>query len=206
MRKAEELCEKHGWFLCHQFENEANWKFHMETTGPEIIADFEAEGKTLTHWVTGYGTGGTFHGAGKKLKEKWPELKIVLAEPADAGLLVSGTAQERKDDGSPASSHPAFKPHPIQGWTPDFIPKVLDDALDSLRDVLLPIPAASAPHRHLQGPRRQGGPPHRHLGRRHHVGRARGRQDGAQGLGHPGDAARHGRALPLDAALRRDRR
>ena len=64
VRKAEELCEKHGWFLCHQFENEANWQFHMETTGPEIINDFEAEGKTLTHWVTGYGTGGTFHGMG----------------------------------------------------------------------------------------------------------------------------------------------
>ena len=144
VRKAEELCEKHGWFLCHQFENEANWQFHMETTGPEIINDFEAEGKTLTHWVTGYGTGGTFHGAGKKLKEKWPELKIVLAEPEDAGLLVSGTGQDRKADGSPASSHPAFKPHPIQGWTPDFIPKVLDDSPEGLRDVLLPIPAAGA--------------------------------------------------------------
>jgi len=144
VRKAEELCEKHGWFLCHQFENEANWQFHMETTGPEIVNDFEAEGKALTHWVTGYGTGGTFHGAGKKLKEKWPELKIVLAEPEDAGLLVSGTGQERNADGSPASSHPAFKPHPIQGWTPDFIPKVLEDSPDGLRDVLLPIPAASA--------------------------------------------------------------
>ena len=64
VRKAEELCEKHGWFLCHQFENEANWKFHEATTGPEIIADFKASGKKLTHWVTGYGTGGTFHGAG----------------------------------------------------------------------------------------------------------------------------------------------
>ena len=97
VRKAEELCEKHGWFLCHQFENEANWQFHMETTGPEIVNDFEAEGKALTHWVTGYGTGGTFHGAGKKLKEKWPELKIVLAEPEDAGLLVSGTGQACKE-------------------------------------------------------------------------------------------------------------
>ena len=63
VRKAEELCAKHGWFLCHQFENEANWKFHEATTGPEIIADFKASGKKLTHWVTGYGTGGTFHGA-----------------------------------------------------------------------------------------------------------------------------------------------
>ena len=79
VRKAEELCEKHGWFLCHQFENEANWQFHMETTGPEIVADFEAAGKKLTHWITGYGTGGTFHGAGKALKASIPDLKIVLA-------------------------------------------------------------------------------------------------------------------------------
>jgi cysteine synthase A len=144
VRKAEELCEKHGWFLCHQFENEANWQFHMETTGPEIVADFEAAGKKLTHWITGYGTGGTFHGAGKVLKEKYPDLKIVLAEPEDAGLLASGIATERKEDGAPVASHPAFKPHPIQGWTPDFIPKVLEDSPDGLRDVLLPIPAASA--------------------------------------------------------------
>merc|ERR1719486_92332 len=69
---AEELCAKNGWFLCHQFENEANWKFHEATTGPEIIADFKASGKKLTHWVTGYGTGGTFHGAGKALKASIP--------------------------------------------------------------------------------------------------------------------------------------
>jgi len=144
VRKAEELCAKHGWFLCHQFENEANWKFHAETTGPEIIADFDAAGKTLTHWVTGYGTGGTFHGAGSALKAKFPNLKIVLAEPEDAGLLVSGIATERNDDGSPVGSHPAFKAHPIQGWTPDFIPKVLEDAPADLRDTLLPISGASA--------------------------------------------------------------
>ena len=144
VRKAEELCEKHGWFLCHQFENEANWQFHRDTTGPEIIADFEAAGKKLTHWVTGYGTGGTFHGAGSSLKEKWSDLQIVLAEPADAGLLASGIPTERKADGAPQGTHPAFKPHPIQGWTPDFIPKVLDDAPEGLNDVLLPIPGASA--------------------------------------------------------------
>jgi cysteine synthase len=144
VRKAEELCAKHGWFLCHQFENEANWKFHAETTGPEIIADVEAAGKKLTHWVTGYGTGGTFHGAGSALKAKYPDLKVVLAEPEDAGLLASGVATDRNDDGSPVGSHPAFKPHPIQGWTPDFIPKVLEDAPKDLRDTLLPIPGASA--------------------------------------------------------------
>ena len=145
VRKAEELCAKHGWFLCHQFENEANWKFHEATTGPEIVNDFEAAGKTLTHWVTGYGTGGTFHGAGKALKESLPDVKIVLAEPEAAGLLASGTPTPRNADGSPAESHPAFAAHPIQGWTPDFIPKVLDDApMDALMDELFPIPGDAA--------------------------------------------------------------
>ena len=85
----------------HRFENEANWKFHEATTGPEIIADFKASGKKLTHWVTGYGTGGTFHGAGKALKASIPDVKIVLAEPEAAGLLASGVATERNADGSP---------------------------------------------------------------------------------------------------------
>jgi cysteine synthase A len=143
VRKAEELCAKHGWFLCHQFETESNWKFHEATTGPEIIADFE--GKRLDYWVTGYGTGGTFHGAGKAIKAKRPDVKIVLAEPQDAGLLVSGIPTERNDDGSPAGTHPAFKPHPIQGWTPDFIPKVLEDApMAELMHELKPIPGADA--------------------------------------------------------------
>ena len=99
VRKAEELCEKHGWFLCHQFENDANWKFHEATTGPEILADFE--GKRLDYWVTGYGTGGTFHGAGKAIKAKRPDVKIILAEPTGAEMLASGTPTERRDDGSP---------------------------------------------------------------------------------------------------------
>ena len=143
VRKAEELCAKHGWFLCHQFENEANWKFHEATTGPEILNDLPG----ITHWVTGYGTGGTFHGAGKALKAKKPDVKIVLAEPEAAGLLKSGIPTERNADGSPASSHPAFAAHPIQGWTPDFIPKVLDDApMDQLvGDAgVFPIPGPAA--------------------------------------------------------------
>ena len=143
VRKAEELCAKHGWFLCHQFENEANWKFHQETTGPEVLADFD--GKRLDYWVTGYGTGGTFHGAGKAIKAKRPDVKIVLAEPEDAGLLASGIPTERNADGSHKESHPAFKPHPIQGWTPDFIPKVLEDApMPELMEELVPIPGAEA--------------------------------------------------------------
>lgn len=139
VKKAEELCEKHGWFLCHQFESDSNWKFHEATTGPEILNDFE--GKRLDYWVTGYGTGGTFHGTGKYIKANRPDVKIVLAEPAAAGLLASGIATERKPDGSPISSHPAFAPHPIQGWTPDFVPKVLEDGMAlELMDEFLPIP------------------------------------------------------------------
>jgi len=145
VRKAEELCAKNGWFLCHQFETEANWKYHEATTGPEIVADFKAAGKTLTHWVTGYGTGGTFHGAGKAIIKAIPGVKIVLAEPEAAGLLASGIATERNADGSPKASHPAFAAHPIQGWTPDFIPKVLDDApMAELMDELFPIPGDAA--------------------------------------------------------------
>jgi len=143
VRKAEELCEKHGWFLCHQFENEANWKFHEKTTGPEIVEAFKDS--RLDYWVTGYGTGGTFHGAGKALKAALPDVKIILGEPEAAGLLKSGIATERKADGAPVASHPAFTPHPIQGWTPDFIPKVLEDADPmAMADELLPIPGAEA--------------------------------------------------------------
>ncbi|KAL7544868.1 hypothetical protein ACHAWF_008229 [Thalassiosira exigua] len=118
--------EKNGWFLCHQFETEANWKFHYDTTGPEILNDLT--GTKLDYWVTGYGTGGTFHGAGKYIKENSPDTKVILAEPGAANLIGSGIKTERNGDGSPAASHPAFSPHPIQGWTPDFIP--LDEMVE----------------------------------------------------------------------------
>eukprot|EP00437_Effrenium_voratum_P033167 CAMPEP_0181476890 /NCGR_PEP_ID=MMETSP1110-20121109/41938_1 /TAXON_ID=174948 /ORGANISM="Symbiodinium sp., Strain CCMP421" /LENGTH=369 /DNA_ID=CAMNT_0023602183 /DNA_START=54 /DNA_END=1163 /DNA_ORIENTATION=- len=130
--KAEELAEKHGWYLARQFENEANPAYHAKTTGPEILADFE--GKSLDYWVTGYGTGGTFQGAGKVLKEARPGLKIILSEPKGAALITSGIKQERKEVlgkfGAPAKGHPAWNPHPIQGWTPNFIPKVTEDGLE----------------------------------------------------------------------------
>lgn len=139
VRKAEELCAQHGWFLCHQFETDANWKFHEATTGPEILNDFK--GKQLDYWVTGYGTGGTFHGVSKYIKANRPDVKIVLAEPEAAGLLTSGIATERNPDGSPVGTHPAFNPHPIQGWTPDFIPKVLEDGMAlELMDQFIAIP------------------------------------------------------------------
>lgn len=143
VRKAEELCEKHGWFLCHQFETEANWKFHELTTGPEIVNDFE--GERLDYWVTGYGTGGTYHGAGKYIKEHRPDVKIVLCEPEQAPLLASGIATDRNPDGSPVGSHPAFAAHPIQGWTPDFIPQVLEKGLAlGLHDEFIAIPGMAS--------------------------------------------------------------
>ena len=94
----------------------------------EILADFE--GDRLDYFVTGYGTGGTVTGVGRVLRKERPETKIVLSEPANAQLVGSGTPQERSADGAPAESHPAFEPHPIQGWTPDFIPLVLQEAID----------------------------------------------------------------------------
>merc|ERR1712216_598740 len=92
VRKAEELCEEHGWFLCSQFETDANARFHASTTGPEILRDFA--GKRLDYWVTGYGTGGTYAGAGKVLKVARPETKIILAEPEAAALVTSGIKTE----------------------------------------------------------------------------------------------------------------
>jgi cysteine synthase len=108
VRKAEELAKKHGWFLARQFENEANPAYHRQTTGPEILSDFA--GQRLDVFVTGWGTGGTLTGAGEMIRLARPETKIVVTEPAGASLL------QGKE----------FKPHKIQGWTPDFVPKVLN--------------------------------------------------------------------------------
>ena len=127
--KAVELANAHGWFLTHQFENEANADMHSRTTAREIIDDFA--GERLDYWVTGYGTGGTLKGVARVLAKERPETKIVVCEPADAAMLISGTPQQRNADGSPAAPHPAFKSHPIQGWAPDFIPKLLGDVVAS---------------------------------------------------------------------------
>ena len=108
VKLAEELAEKHGWFLARQFENEANPEYHRNTTGPEILSDFA--GKRLDYWVSGYGTGGTMTGAGEMLKAARPDIKIVAVEP-EAASLLSGAD---------------WAPHKIQGWTPDFIPEVLN--------------------------------------------------------------------------------
>jgi len=130
--KAQELAEKHGWYYARQFENEANPAYHAQTTGPEILIDFA--GKRLDYWVTGYGTAGTFQGAGKVIKQARPDVKIILTEPTAAPLITSGIAQERTtvlgEYGAPAKGHPAWTPHPIQGWTPNFIPKICEDGLN----------------------------------------------------------------------------
>jgi cysteine synthase A len=118
VKKAEELAKKHDWFLTRQFENEANPEYHRNTTGPEILQDFA--GKRLDYWVTGYGTGGTMTGAGEILKAARPGLKIVATEPAAASLLAGAE----------------WAPHKIQGWTPDFIPEVLNQ---EIFDELLPV-------------------------------------------------------------------
>jgi len=128
VNKAVELAQTHGWFLTRQFENEANPDMHSRTTAREILDDFA--GGPLDYWVTGFGTGGTLKGVARVLAKERPETKIVVCEPAEAPMLTSGGAQARKPDGSPASAHPAWKPHPMQGWSPDFIPKLTGDAVD----------------------------------------------------------------------------
>jgi len=118
VRKAEELAAKHGWFLARQFENPANPEYHRNTTGPEILKDFA--GRRLDYWVTGYGTGGTMTGAGEVIKVARPEVTIVATEPAGASLLAGCE----------------WNPHKIQGWTPDFIPDVLNR---EVYDELIPV-------------------------------------------------------------------
>ena len=126
--KAMELAAQHGWFLARQFETSANADIHEATTAREIIGDFA--GDRLDYVVTGYGTGGTVAGLARVLRKERPETKIILAEPANAQLVGSGVVQERMQGGGPAASHPSFQPHPIQGWTPDFIPQVLQEAIN----------------------------------------------------------------------------
>jgi len=139
VQKARELAEKHGWFMTRQFENEANANMHSKTTAPEILDAFD--GMSLDYWVTGYGTGGTLKGVSRVLREKSPGTKIVVCEPEAAPLLKDGIEQKRNDDGSAAESHPSFSPHPMQGWTPDFIPKLAGDSIDAhYADHILTVP------------------------------------------------------------------
>lgn len=140
-RKAKELADANGWFLARQFETADNASVHENTTAREILADFA--GDRLDYWVSGYGTGGTATGVSRVLRRERPETKIILSEPANARLVASGIAQRRGPDHAPAESHAAWEPHAIQGWTPDFIPYVLQDALD--RDAFHEVLPVSAP-------------------------------------------------------------
>lgn len=139
--KAKELAEANGWFLASQFETPDNADIHESTTAREILADFK--GQRLDYWITGYGTGGTVSGVGRVLRISRPDTKIILTEPANSALVASGYVNTRNDDHQPTESHPSFEPHPIQGWTPDFIPYVLQEALDgSYHDELIPVAGA----------------------------------------------------------------
>ncbi len=139
--KAKELAEQNGWFLASQFETAANAEIHENTTAREILADFD--GQKLDYWVTGYGTGGTVSGVARVLRNERPETKIILTEPANAAIVSSGYVNTRNDTHQPTESHPNFEPHPIQGWTPDFIPWVLQEAIDNgFYDELIPVPGA----------------------------------------------------------------
>ena len=145
VKKTIALAEKNGWFYTRQFENEANADFHSKTTAREIVTDFA--GERLDYWVTGFGTGGTLKGVGRVLAKERPEVKIIVSEPADAPMLTSHAPQDRNPDGSPAARHPAWKPHPIQGWSPDFIPKLTGDAVDMhLVHRVVTIPGPQAMH------------------------------------------------------------
>ena len=143
LAKAVELAEKHGWFLCRQFENEANANIHSRTTAPEILEAFA--GERLDYFVTGFGTGGTLKGVARTLRERSPGTKVIVCEPDNSQTLGSGIPQARAKDGSPAASHPNFRPHLMQGWAPDFIPKLTEDAVaQKFIDRIVPVNGADA--------------------------------------------------------------
>jgi cysteine synthase A len=143
LAKAVELAREHDWFLVRQFENEANADAHTRTTAEEILDAFE--GEQLDYFVTGFGTGGTLKGTSRKLRQRSPQTEIIVCEPDNAQLLGSGIPQAREDDGSPAESHPNFRPHLVQGWSPDFIPKLTEDAMASgAVDRIVPVSGEKA--------------------------------------------------------------
>jgi cysteine synthase A len=143
LAKAIELAETHGWFLCRQFENPANADVHARTTAREIIRDFADQ--RLDYFVTGFGTGGTLKGVASALKRSRPDTRIVAAEPEAAPLLSSGVVQIRDTAGGPAGSHPKFSPHPMQGWSPDFISTLTEQAMEAeLIDEIVTVTGADA--------------------------------------------------------------
>jgi cysteine synthase len=138
LNKAIELADKHGWFLCRQFDNEANAEVHTRTTAQEILADFP--GERIHAFVTGFGTGGTLLGVARGLKAADPGIQVIAAEPDNSPVLGSGIRQPRGADGAPSASHPLFRPHLMQGWSPDFISSLTERAVaEQLIDEVVPV-------------------------------------------------------------------
>ncbi len=143
LNKAVELAHQHGWFLCRQFDNAANADVHTRTTAREILADLE--GQALFAFVSGFGTGGTLLGVARGLKAADTGIRIVAAEPDNSPVLKSGIAQARHADGRPMASHPLFRPHPMQGWSPDFISGLMSTAVaEGLIDEIVPVSGHAA--------------------------------------------------------------
>ncbi|MBV1869860.1 MAG: cysteine synthase A [Gammaproteobacteria bacterium] len=141
--KAAELAKEHDWWQPKQFENPANADMHARTTAVEILEDFSDVG--LDYWVSGFGTGGTLNGVSKTLKAQSPKTKIMVCEPDNSQILNSGIAQSKTEDGAVGASHPSFRPHLMQGWSPDFIPKLAEQTLDDTRiDGFVPINGVDA--------------------------------------------------------------
>jgi cysteine synthase A len=143
LNKAAELAREHGWFLCRQFENEANAEVHTRTTASEIIADMQDA--PLHAFVSGFGTGGTLLGVARGLKSHDATIRVVAAEPDNSQVLGSGIPQPRHADGTPSRSHPNFRPHLMQGWSPDFVSRLTEAAVDEqLVDEVVPVSGEDA--------------------------------------------------------------
>lgn len=155
LNKAIELAETHGWYLCRQFENEANAEVHTRTTAQEILADFH--GESLDYFVSGFGTGGTLLGVARGLRQADKGTRVIAAEPDNAPVLGSGIPQPRDADGKPAGSHPSFRPHPMQGWSPDFVSRLTETALaEDLINEIVPVSGGEAMHCSRELARREG--------------------------------------------------
>ncbi|AXY43010.1 pyridoxal-phosphate dependent enzyme [Halomonas sp. JS92-SW72] len=143
LAKAIELAETHGYYLCRQFENPANAEVHRRTTAREILDDLA--GEPLHAWVSGFGTGGTLQGVARALKAADPATRVVVAEPDNAPMLGSGVPQPRGGDDSRTLSHPGFRPHLMQGWSPDFLSPLTEQAVAAgLVDEVMPVAGAEA--------------------------------------------------------------
>ncbi len=155
LNKAIELAETHGYYLCRQFENDANAEVHTRTTAQEVLADFADD--ALHYWVSGFGTGGTLLGVARALKQASPETRIVATEPDNAQLLGSGIAQPKGLDGKPSASHPRFRPHLMQGWSPDFLSRLMEKGVDEgMIDEIMPVSGDDALNVARQLARREG--------------------------------------------------